>query len=78
MTSIASEFAGWMQRHTAPQVDCCYEPLTWVGLHERPNDSSYDQALLLCECDYSYWMAWVPDFGEIFLHENEFYPLDAP
>lgn len=78
MTSIASEFRGWMQRYTPPQNGRGYEPSTWVELHEAPTDGSYHQALLLCECDYGYWVAWVPDFGEIFLHENEFCSLDAP
>ncbi|MCU0542098.1 MAG: hypothetical protein MUE44_07880 [Oscillatoriaceae cyanobacterium Prado104] len=52
----------------APQ----YAPSTWVKLFEPPTAFSFDEAWLLCQCADNKWLAWIPDYGEILLNENEF------
>lgn len=49
-----------------------FEPSTWVRLLEPPSDFSSDEALLLCQCSDDRWLAWVPDYGEISLHLDQF------
>lgn len=39
----------------------------WVKLTELPSPYSFDEALLLCETEPGYWLAWVPDFGELLI-----------
>lgn len=39
----------------------------WVRLTELPSPYSFDEALLLCETEPGYWLAWVPDFGELLI-----------
>ncbi|MCT7955870.1 hypothetical protein [Laspinema palackyanum] len=51
------------------------EPNTWVQLLEQPSEYSADQALLLCKCGDREWVAWVPEHGEVILHEDQFYGL---
>lgn len=48
------------------------QPSTWVKLHRLPNPYSFDEALLLCQQNDEHWLAWVPDHGEVVLHEREF------
>lgn len=48
------------------------KPNTWVKLLALPSEYSADEALLLCECGDREWVAWVPEHGEIVLHESEF------
>lgn len=76
METIATEFSVLLKLSASLQPEQCFEPSTWVKLQTAPNEYSADQALLLCECDYGYWVAWVPEFGEIFLHISEFSPLE--
>ncbi|HAG83531.1 MAG TPA: hypothetical protein DCL61_20870 [Cyanobacteria bacterium UBA12227] len=45
---------------------------TWVQLHERPTPYSYDEALLLCQHSDTEWVVWIPDYGEMVLHQNQF------
>lgn len=52
------------------------EPNTWVYLLELPSEYSADEALLLCECCDGQWVAWVPEYGEVVLHETQFRPMD--
>lgn len=49
-----------------------FEPSTWVKLLNPPTAFSFDEAWLLCQCSDQEWLAWIPDYGEIRLHVNEF------
>lgn len=49
-----------------------YAPSTWVKLFDPPTAFSFDEAWLLCQCAENKWLAWIPDYGEILLNENEF------
>lgn len=51
------------------------EPSTWVKLVQPPSVFSADEALLLCQCSETQWLAWVPEYGEIVLDIDEFYEL---
>ncbi len=55
-----------LQAQVAPQA------YSWVKLLDRPTDFSHDEAFLLCEDIEGRWVAWVPDYGEILLHPNQF------
>lgn len=46
---------------------------SWVKLHQRPNEYSFDEAMLLCQESSNTWLAWVPDHGEIRLSSSDFY-----
>ena len=48
-------------------------PQTWVNLRDLPSSDSHDQAFLLCEVDEQTWVAWVPDYGELWLDRGQFY-----
>lgn len=48
------------------------QPSTWVKLLELPSPLSFDEALLLCQCSESEWLAWIPDHGEAVLHTRQF------
>ena len=71
-----------------PVCHITYKRDEWVKLLEKPSESSFDEALLLCphapEIDSSEagssetaspeaWVAWIPDYGEIVLNRNCFY-----
>ena len=45
---------------------------TWVQLHECPTPYSHDEALLLCQHSETEWVVWIPNYGEIVLHESQF------
>lgn len=45
----------------------------WVHLGKFPNSFSHDEALLLTQVSEHEWLAWVPDYGEVTLHTDEFY-----
>lgn len=49
-----------------------YQPSTWVRLFNPPTAFSFDEAWLLCQCSDEQWLAWIPDYGEILLHPDEF------
>jgi hypothetical protein len=49
-----------------------YEPSEWVKLLSPPTAFSADEALLLCQCSETEWVAWVPDYGEIVLNIRQF------
>ena len=48
------------------------QPSTWVKLRQLPSPYSFDEALLLCQQNDDHWLAWVPAYGEIVLHERDF------
>jgi hypothetical protein len=57
------------------QLTCAvqkYQSHTWVKLFNPPTAFSFEEAWLLCECDDNQWLAWIPDYGEILLHTDEF------
>lgn len=45
----------------------------WVYLRQLPDSFSHDEALLLTRVSEHEWLAWVPDYGEVTLHSDEFY-----
>ncbi|UBF26870.1 hypothetical protein K9N68_02455 [Kovacikia minuta CCNUW1] len=45
---------------------------SWVKLVELPSPFCADEALLLCQCSESQWLAWLPDYGEILLEVDQF------
>ncbi len=47
------------------------EPSTWVKLKQRPDPFSSDEALLLCRCSATQWLAWVPDYGEMLVSPSD-------
>ena len=49
----------------------------WVSLHEAPSDYSHDEALLLCELQPGEWVSWVPGYGEIVIHLDQFEPATS-
>ncbi|WP_432810378.1 hypothetical protein [Pantanalinema sp. GBBB05] len=49
-----------------------FEPSTWVKVLHPPTAFSFDEAWLLCQCSEHNWLAWIPDYGEIMLHVDEF------
>jgi hypothetical protein len=49
---------------------------TWVKLLEPPSPYSFNKALLLYRFCFKEWIAWIPNYGEIRLNENEFYTLN--
>ncbi|PSF38721.1 hypothetical protein C7H19_04225 [Aphanothece hegewaldii CCALA 016] len=44
---------------------------TWVKLRELPSPYSHDEALLLCKTEDGFWIAWIPDYGEIKLSPRQ-------
>jgi hypothetical protein len=48
------------------------QPGRWVKLLDLPSAFSFDEALLLCQCSASEWVAWIPDCGEEVLHTRQF------
>lgn len=52
-------------------VEPRFSSSTWVKLRNLPSPYSFDEAMLLCECEEGRWVAWVPDFGEIVLDTNQ-------
>jgi hypothetical protein len=75
-----------VQKQEESRLQWCFVPLnqnnywnsqlqpinTWVRLLELPNSWCHDEALLLCQHSDSGWVAWIPDYGEIILHHNQF------
>lgn len=45
----------------------------WVKLRQAPGLFSSDEALLLCPLEDHQWLAWIPDYGEMTLDQDEFY-----
>ncbi|AUS98954.1 hypothetical protein CLI64_00235 [Nostoc sp. CENA543] len=45
---------------------------TWVKLLHLPSEYSCDEAKLLCQESPNTWVAWIPDYGEMTLHESCF------
>ena len=56
-----------------PVCHMTYKRDEWVKLLEMPSESSFDEALLLCQESPETWVAWIPDHGEIVLHRSHFY-----
>jgi hypothetical protein len=71
-TSTMSASAWATFRHTLPLPVSKPEPSIWVRLVNPPTAFSFDEAWLLCETSENHWLAWIPDYGEILLHRDEF------
>ncbi|KAM3115916.1 hypothetical protein [Phormidesmis sp. 146-33] len=52
-----------------------FTPSMWVRLLNPPTAFSFDEAWLLCQSAENHWLAWIPDYGEILLHTDEFCSL---
>ena len=48
------------------------QPGKWVKLLNLASAFSFEEALLLCQCSGSEWVAWIPDCGEKVLHTSKF------
>lgn len=57
----------------SPVCHITYKRDEWVKLFNPLSDSSFDEALLLCQESSETWVAWVPDYGEIILNRSSFY-----
>ncbi|MCU0525807.1 MAG: hypothetical protein MUF72_13375 [Elainella sp. Prado103] len=64
-TAITS---GW-----SPVCHITYTRDTWVKLLHSPSQYALDEAKLLCQAAPDTWIAWVPDYGEIWLDKSHFY-----
>ena len=66
----------WSLKPYLNQSQYNFQASTWVKLLELPTPFSSDEALLLCQDSEDQWLAWVPDYGEIVLHPNQFCQAD--
>jgi hypothetical protein len=48
------------------------EGATWVQLQEPPSPYSHDEALLLCRHSETEWIVWIPEYGEMVLHQSQY------
>ncbi|NJR22621.1 MAG: hypothetical protein HC786_10875 [Richelia sp. CSU_2_1] len=71
-TSAARDRAWEKLGDRSPDRAPKYAPSTWVKLFDPPTAFSFDEAWLLCQCAEDKWLAWIPDYGEILLNDNEF------
>lgn len=62
----------WIIQKEGSSLEQELQPSTWVKLLELPSPFSFDEALLLCKCSDSEWLAWIPDWGETVLHTRQF------
>ena len=56
-----------------PVCHITYKRDEWVKLLAIPTETSFDEALLLCQESPETWVAWIPDYGEIVLNRSNFY-----
>ncbi len=61
-------YSSWSNQFDISSV----EPSMWVQLLERPTPYSHDEALLLCQHSDTEWVVWIPDCGEMVLHQSQF------
>lgn len=47
----------------------------WVKLSSRPSPYCSDKARLLYRISFNEWVAWIPDYGEVRLKNNQFHTL---
>lgn len=62
----------WIAQKNGSSWERELQPSTWVKLLELPSPFSFDEALLLCKCSDSEWLAWIPEWGEAVLHTRQF------
>jgi hypothetical protein len=68
-----SPFANLPLTERPPLLAPQRSPYTWVTLRHPPTAFSFDEAWLLCRLDSNHWLAWIPDYGEIRLQEDDIY-----
>ncbi|MBD2080070.1 hypothetical protein [Leptolyngbya sp. FACHB-17] len=73
--AISSSIATWENLHRSIPCAPRFTPSMWVQLLKPPTTYSFDQAWLLCQCAEDQWLAWVPDYGEVWLTTDEFCSL---
>lgn len=61
----------YLQRQTRLSKPEC-QSSRWVKLQEQPSPYSHNEALLLCQHSDTEWIAWVPDYGQIVIHQCQF------
>ena len=67
-----SQPENWLAQKEGSSWERELEPSTWVKLLKLPSPFSFEEALLLCKCSDSEWLAWIPDWGEAVLHTGQF------
>lgn len=65
-------FGNWYCESDVSQAVLEVQASTWVQLKELPSPYSHDEALLLCKHSESEWVVWIPDHGEMILHQSQF------
>lgn len=66
----------WSSQPEANTMESECSSSTWVKLQQCPTPYSHDEALLLCQHSDTEWIAWVPDYGEIVLHQCQFSEIE--
>jgi hypothetical protein len=69
-TGLPSYSWDWLTENKGNLFSQELQPSTWVKLSQVPSSFSFDEALLLCQCSQEEWIAWIPDYGEIVLHNS--------
>ncbi len=67
MSSLAWEILQRRGQSRLPKL----APSMWVKVLNPPTAFSFDEAWLLCQYAQDYWLAWIPDYGEILLKTDE-------
>lgn len=67
-----SQPQNWIMQQEGSSLEQELQPSRWVKLLELPSPFSFDEALLLCKCSDSEWLAWIPDWGEAVLDTRQF------
>lgn len=73
--AICSSTAAYEQLYRSLPCAHRFTPSMWVQLLKLPTAYSSDQALLLCQCAEDQWLAWIPDYGELWLTTDQFCSL---
>ncbi|HEY9744020.1 MAG TPA: hypothetical protein V6C90_26320 [Coleofasciculaceae cyanobacterium] len=62
----------WYSKSDISTTEPEWHASTWVQLQELPSPYSHDEALLLCQHSETEWIVWIPEHGEMILHQNQF------
>ncbi len=65
-------YQNWSNQLDISSVEREWQASAWVQLRERPTPYSHDEALLLCQHSDTEWVVWIPDCGEMVLHQSQF------
>jgi hypothetical protein len=62
----------WYSQLDLSTADQEWQASTWVQLRELPSPYSHDEALLLCQHSETEWVVWIPEHGQMVLHQSQF------